>query len=75
MIGESDELVWNFNDEGGVFTTKLGYISGLLWELGTNKNWGNAFWKISAPLKSKVIVWLVLNNKELTWDIFQQRSF
>lgn len=38
LIEEPDELVWNYN-EGGDFTTKLGYISGLYWDPGVNFNW------------------------------------
>jgi len=35
---------------------------------GDKKWWWSLIWKISAPLKCKITLWLPLNNKLLTWD-------
>lgn len=32
-------------------------------------------WKLRAPLKTRVFLWLVLKNKILTWDILQRRNW
>lgn len=75
IIDEVDEMMWNFNKEGGSYTTKLGYIFGLEWDPSINKSRWKSFWKVNAPLKAKLHVWLILNNKALNWDQFQKRSF
>jgi hypothetical protein len=30
--------------------------------------WWGPIWKLKAPLKSKITLWLAINNKLLTWD-------
>ena len=74
MIEEQNGFVWNFNDGGGSYIPKLGYISSLSYDLGMKMNSWKAFWKVQALLKEKLHVWLFLNNNALTWDIFQKKS-
>lgn len=70
-----DEIVWNFNEDGGRYTTKLGYLSALTWAPDISTIWQRKFWKMNAPSKEKLHLWLVLNTKALTWDVFQKRYF
>lgn len=75
LIDQNDKPVWNFNDVGGHYTIKHVYISTLNWDSGTPIGWWKYYWKVNPPLKSKLHIWLVLQNKDLTWDVFQKRSF
>lgn len=72
---ELDDLVWNLNEEGGYFSGEMGYTSGLTWDPVVNSKWWKAYLRVSDTLMEKLLIWLVLKNKALTWDIFQNRSF
>ena len=75
LIEEPDDLFQNYNEEGGNFTANLRCIPGLNQDPGVNLLWWKALWKVSTPLKAKILVWLVFNNNGLTWDKFQKMPF
>ena len=39
MTNDLDEFVRNYNDVGGCFAEKLGYIVGFTWDLGVTLKW------------------------------------
>jgi hypothetical protein len=64
------------NPRDGSFTAKLGYKS---WQ-EERKNvqphwWWKTLWKSKAPLRCKILMWLALTNKLLTWDNLEKRNW
>jgi hypothetical protein len=71
-----DELKWSRNQTTGVLTTKLGYASKFSEEQGAMRLWWwKAVWKLVFPLKTRIFLWLVLENKVLMWDNGQKRNW
>jgi hypothetical protein len=71
-----DSLCWSCNPRDGSFTTKLGYKA---WQ-EERKNvqpqwWWKILWKSKAPLRCKLLMWLALTNKMLTWDNLEKRNW
>ena len=69
-------MVWTKNPTTGDFMTKLGYKS---WALehyqGEKIVWWTQVWKSEGPLKAKIILWLALSNKLLTWENLKKRGW
>jgi len=64
-----DSMCWSKNPKDRSFTAKLGYKAWLKHSLVTPlKWWWKPLWKLKAPLRCKITLWLALNNKLLTWD-------
>jgi hypothetical protein len=75
-IREDDELVWSKNSSSRRFTAKLKYKAKFLNEKeGDQKWWWKSIWKITAPLKRRIFLWLALANKILTWDNCKKRAW
>jgi hypothetical protein len=66
-------LVWSLNPSR-VYLPKLGYKA--LVEEGREDQhvwWWKVLWKLKSPSKSKIFMWLILNNRAPTWDILQKK--
>ena len=48
----------------------------MLSDMGTGRDfwWYNALWKWFIPLKVKLLCWLMMENKILTWDKYLKRG-
>jgi hypothetical protein len=69
------KLCWDKNLALRSFTSKLGYkAQAEVVLLGQKIWWWERSWKLHAPLKAKIVLWLALNNKFLTWDIELKRG-
>jgi hypothetical protein len=69
-----NELIWSYNKVGGDYSVRLGYKA-----LSTSRDgiaywWWKALWKVEAPKKSKLLLWLALSDKVLIRDHLQRRS-
>jgi hypothetical protein len=59
----------------GIYTPKAGYkVLSSRGDLGVQRWWWKKVWKFKCPSKSHIFIWLLLNNKVLTWDILQKRN-
>lgn len=69
---EEDTLVWSLNPSGDYTPkrVKRHLRSKGMWSrsIGGGRRFGGY------PSKSRIFVWLLLNNKALTWDILQKRN-
>ena len=70
---ETNILVWIENKQGVFYSLKQAYA--FLW---TNINyerrwWWHEVWKASTPRKKQNLVWLILKNKMLTWDMLRKK--
>lgn len=73
---EPNKLYLSKNPKSGEFTTKLGYktwIESLFTK--EKKWWWRPVWKIHAPLKNKIMLWLALSNKIITWEVDRNRGW
>jgi hypothetical protein len=72
---EEDQLIWSLNPTRN-YELKFGYKA-LAQEDREDPQvwWWKKLWKFKFPTKEKIFMWLLLNNKSLTWDILQKRSF
>lgn len=68
------ELVWRMNKVGGNYIAKLGYSSLQRPPFEYGKWWWGKLWKNNAPLKSKLFMWLVLNNNVLPCEMLIKRN-
>jgi hypothetical protein len=74
LSSEEDELAWDFNAIGGVYSAKLGYLSVISEEENIQLWWFKKLWKIQNPSKSLLFLWLMLKERVLTWDMLQKRA-
>jgi len=52
-----------------MYKVKLGYANKILEEGPEERDWWwGAVWKLPCLLKTRILLWLVLANKILTWD-------
>ena len=64
-----DSLVWFKIPMTNDFIAKLGYCAQAELQAPHEKQWWwESLWKWHVPIKCKVVLWLALNNKLLTWD-------
>jgi hypothetical protein len=75
LVDKEDELVWDFNESGGSYFVKLRYKKMLPNVPEGREIWWENCWRINAPLKSTLFMWLILHEKFLTWNALQRRSF
>jgi hypothetical protein len=71
---EDDEIAWAYNKTGGFYTAKLGYTTLQTPKVQEICWWWKKLWKVKAPPKCTLFLWLVLNKKVLTWDRLQKRN-
>ena len=64
------------NIKNGIYTAKLGYKS-MMEEMHPFEPlfWTKTLWKSPAPKKAKLVLWLSLQNRLLTWDNLQKRGW
>jgi hypothetical protein len=45
-------------------------------EIVVNMNdlWWNIIWKYKFPMKSRIFMWISLNDRIMTWDLCQKRG-
>jgi hypothetical protein len=59
----------------GRYTPKIGYMALCEdWLVEMSCWWWKTIWKYKCPLKSRIFMWLALNNMILTWDQCQRRG-
>jgi hypothetical protein len=74
-IGQEDTLIWSFNPSGG-YAPKFGYSSLILEQIvGPPSWWRNLPWKLKCLTKSKLFMWLLLHQKDPTWENLQKINF
>ena len=58
------------------YIVKLGYVARIeeVWN-GDRVWWWRFIWKLYFPLKTRILMWLALDNKLFTWDNVQKRSW
>jgi hypothetical protein len=65
---EDNNMVWSENERNGEYTTKIGYQAQVEQAfIGERIWWWEKVWKMHAPPKSKITLWLALHNQLLTW--------
>ena len=71
-----DKMVWSKNVKNGIYTTKLGYKA-MMEEMHPSEPlfWTKSLWKSPGPKKAKLVLWLSLQNRLLTWDNIQKRGW
>jgi hypothetical protein len=71
-----DSLCWSKNSQNDSYMIKLGYKAWLEEKSETQlKWWWKPLWKIKAPPRCKLTLWLALNNKLLTLDNWLRRGW
>ena len=75
LTEQEDNLIWDL-DPGGAYSPKAGYLI-LSTEDGGREEvwWWRSLWKLKCPAKARLFMWCVLEDRALTWDILQKRSF
>ena len=73
-VHTSDELAWSVNKTGGSYTVRLGYNALRFEKQREIKWWWSKIWKVRAPEKTILHMWLELNDRVLTWELFQRRQ-
>jgi hypothetical protein len=73
---EEDNLMWSWDTKQGQVNAKLAYEVQVMEDMGEEpKFWYSKIWRWQIPLKVKLFVWLLLEQKILTWDNFLKRDF
>lgn len=69
-----DELLW-VGDPSGMYTQKTGYIR-LCIDLFNREEkwWWRKVWMLRCLTKSRLLVWMNIENKTPTWDILQKQN-
>ena len=73
LTNEQDTLIWNYNKNIGSITADNVYeyiVNSFQTELGNSLY--DTLWSNILPRKIGCFIWLVLNNKILTWDNLQR---
>jgi hypothetical protein len=62
-------LIWSWDTKQGQVSTELAYEEQVTEVMGVEpKFWYSEIWKWKIPMKIKLFVWLLLEQKILTWD-------
>jgi len=71
-IGEEEDIIWALNPFWD-YKPKFGYkdLTSKGIENSLIQRW-KEIWKFKCHAKSKIIMWLLLNNKSLTWDFLHK---
>ncbi|KAJ4795769.1 RNA-directed DNA polymerase (reverse transcriptase)-related family protein [Rhynchospora pubera] len=72
LNSEKDSIFWNL-DSRGFYSVRSLYS--FLNNLGITCNLNHTVWPIKVPLKAKLLLWLILNNKILTLDNLQKKGW
>jgi hypothetical protein len=66
---DKESIVWLMNEKNGIYTVNLGYITLVeaVFE-GDREWWWSYVWKYHMLVKTKIMLWLAIENKMLTWD-------
>ena len=76
LHAQSDTLVWNHNRVGGSTTAKFVYEYIVLTSQPLlMNNIHSLIWTSSLPTKIGCFIWLVMENKILTWDNLQRKKW
>lgn len=70
-----DVLLWAWNTQSGVVTAKLAYESIFAKSRVETCWWYTRLWRWSIPPKLQIFMWLVLENRVLTWENLMHRGF
>jgi hypothetical protein len=70
---DQDEFTWNKNKSARYYLAKLSYE--VLSSIDDQEEswWWPNIWKVRAPKKTKVFMWLLLMNMVPTWDLLQKK--
>ena len=71
-----DELTWLGDDKSSLISV-INVYNTLSYKFWPEKvvGWRNQLWKWSCPLKLKLFIWLLLEDKILTWKNLQRRGW
>ena len=73
---EEDQFCWSKNPPTSMYKVKLGYVDKILEEGPEERDlWWGPVWKLPCLLKKRILLWLVLSIKLLTWDNEHKRSW
>ena len=75
LLEMEDQLYWSWNTINGEINANYSFDS-MLSNLGTGLEcwWYRYLWKWLIPLKIKLLCWLMMENKILTWDNFIRKE-
>jgi hypothetical protein len=76
LVDRSDELIWTGGDLSGQITVKNVYeaLSNKSWRYKIG-GWRRKLWTWDFPLKLNLFIWLLGENKILTWKNLQKRGW
>lgn len=75
LTTEKDIISWSKNPTSGQVTARIAYRVIIESHIdGNRKWWYGALWKWKLPLKIKCFLWLVFNDKILTWENLMRRG-
>jgi hypothetical protein len=76
LVDRSDELIWNGGDSSGQISVKNVYeaLSNKIWRYKIG-GWRRNIWTWDFPMKIKLFIWLLGENKILTWENLQKRGW
>ena len=66
LSNDKDSMVWVYNEAGEEYSVKLGYMKAFEQGGIKYKWWWRKLWKMKAPTKSKLLMWIALNGRGLT---------
>jgi ribonuclease HI len=76
LTDEKDSLLWSWDTKEGQVTSKLAYKVQMLEGRGEEtKFWYTEIWEWQLPIKVKLFIWLLLEQRILTWDNLIKRGF
>ena len=76
MKEEKDALVWSWNTKLGQVSAKQAYKALQVEERGVEIKFRyTKLWNWKLPLKIQLFIWLLLEQKILTWEIMKKRGF
>jgi hypothetical protein len=68
---EKDVVVRYKNKSLGYYPTRLGYQANFSSNIENGAWWWKGLWKVKAPKKEKIFMWLILMNRVFTWEIYR----
>jgi hypothetical protein len=75
LNNEKDTLLWSWDTKGGQVNAKQAYEVQLLEEVVVEPTyWYTELWQWQLPLKVKLFIWLMLEQKILTWENLVKRG-
>jgi hypothetical protein len=75
LNNEKDTLMWSWDTKGGQVNAKQAYEVQLMEDMEEEPTfWYTELWKWQLPLKVKLFIWLMLEQKILTWENLAKRG-